>query len=126
MEAIMGDAVVDLRPAFTAHDITERDRLLRARGYAEEIARRPELVEQARGRIDRAVTGGECTLGERLWQRVLREPVGFVVDCMLRDDPEGRLLRSNNPFSVLMGPTDQAERRETWRQAREDLSRSAI
>lgn len=114
----------DVRRGFTAHDVTERERLIRAGEYAAEIMRRPELVDQARDGIDRIVAGDHSTMGHRLWQMLLREPVGFVVECMLSDDPEGRLLRSNNPFSLLIGSVDAAERKRTWRQARNDLSRN--
>ncbi len=38
---------------------------------------------------------------------------------MTADDPDGRLLRSNNPSSVLIGQADAAARRQTHRDARD-------
>lgn len=74
--------------------------------------------------IASAIQGGEASLGQRLWHRLLDEPVAFVIRCMTADDAEGRLLRSNNPFSVLIGETDQAHRRRTRLMAKEDMNKS--
>jgi hypothetical protein len=102
----------------TAHDINEAERMLRARHYADVLRERPELVQAATTRIAMVVETSEATLGQRLWHALLGEPLDMIIRCMTADDADGRLLRSNNPFSVLIGQTDVAARRQTRRDAR--------
>lgn len=103
----------------TAHDINEAERLLRAHHYAEVLRKRPELVLAAATRIAQVVGAGEATLGQRLWQALLGEPLDMIIRCMTADDADGRLLRSNDPFSMLIGQADVEARRQTRRDARD-------
>ena len=103
----------------TAHDINEAERLLRARHYADVLCERPELVIEAAIQIAKVVETGEATLGQRLWHALLAEPLDMIIRCMMADDADGRLLRSNNPFSMLIGQADVAARRQIRQDARE-------
>lgn len=105
----------------TAHDVVEADRIVRAEAYSSEISRRPQLIDLAREMIDGVVSRDQATLGQRLWQALLREPLDMILSCMVADDAEGRLLRSNNPFSHLIGQTDPEIRSRTWKIARARL-----
>lgn len=108
----------------TAHDVVERERLIRSRDYAREMLARPGLVEEARDLLSTAVRNGSDTLGHRLWLRILDEELDEVVLFMTGDHAEGRLLRSSNPFSRLIGEPHPSRRRQTWLQARSELSPS--
>lgn len=103
----------------TAHDVNEAERLLRAHHYAEVLRKRPELVLEAATRIAQVVGAGEATLGQRLWHALLGEPLDMIIRCMTADDAYGRLLRSNNPFSMLIGQADVAARHQTRRDAQD-------
>lgn len=101
----------------TAHDVAEKERLMRSYGYADAIRRRPELIIEAQRSLDDLVRDDAATLGQRLWHVLLREPMETILLGMTGDDAEGRLLRSNNPFSMMIGQTDVGQRRRTWRKA---------
>ena len=105
-----------------AHDIVERERLIRARNYADQIRRNPMLVVCARREIDILLRTGNATLGQQLWSKVLDEDLDTILAFMTADQPEGRLLRSNNPFSSLIPSESIEQRRATWRRAKCDLS----
>lgn len=106
----------------TAHDITEMERLIRAETYRDVILTSPALVASAKQQITRLIHNGEATLGQCLWLALLDQPHSFILACMTADDAEGRLLRSNNPFSTLIGERDTGERVKTWRMAKARLS----
>ncbi len=103
--------------SLTAHDITEAERLLRARHYADVLRSNPKLVRDAVMRIAPIVETDEATLGQHLWYALLGEPLEVIIRCMTADNAEGRLLRSNNPFSILIGQAVITERRRTRREA---------
>jgi len=104
-----------------AHDITERSILLRARRYADHIRTKPELVAAAVRRIEENLASHRACTGHLMWRQVLTLPVEDIIACMLHDGPEGRLLRSTNPFSTIIPPEDVEERRRTWRRAKQEL-----
>ncbi|GFE77464.1 hypothetical protein [Novosphingobium sp. TCA1] len=106
----------------TAHHITEMERLIRAETYRDVILTNPALVASAKQQIAHLIHNGEATLGQRLWHALLDQPHSFILACMTADDAEGRLLRSNNPFSTLIGERDTNERVKTWRMAKARLS----
>lgn len=87
----------------SSHDIAEAERLRRSFEYAKVIRERPELVLLAAEEMRMLVGRGEATLGQQLWCELLNEPLEVIIGCMTADDPDGRLLRSNNPFSILIG-----------------------
>lgn len=103
------------------HALTEEERLVRSFRYAEAIRNDPCLLLRASELIASAVENDEATVGQELWSRILRESAEFVIRCMTADDPEGRLLRSNNPFSLLVGQTSTADRRLTRLEAAKRL-----
>lgn len=103
------------------HDIAERARLISHRHYADEIVRTPSIIEQAKRILQKGDDSGATTQGERMWLRLLSCPQREVIQRMLEDTPEGRLLRSNSPFSILIGVSDENERRQIWRQAKSEL-----
>jgi hypothetical protein len=104
------------------HALAEEERRIRSFQYAEAIRDDPYLLLRASELIASVVNSGEATIGQELWSRILREPVEFVICCMTADDAEGRLLRSNNPFSFLVGQTSTADRRQTRLEAANRLS----
>ncbi|WP_210358086.1 hypothetical protein [Sphingomonas beigongshangi] len=106
----------------TGHDIAERTRVLSHGIYARAVDTDPTLIEQAKAQIERLISGDRGTKGHELWQLLLRRPWPEVRARMLAETPEGRLLRSNSPFSTLIGIQDPDERSRLWRQAKHDLS----
>ncbi len=104
-----------------SHAITERAGLIRHRGYVPRIRNEPELIQRAREIIESAEASKLETLGLRLWKLVLNEPIQGVIDHMLDEGEVGQLLRSNSPFSILIGQTDTEERRATWQMAKQEL-----
>lgn len=105
-----------------AHHIAERTRLLSHEAYAALIDVDGSLVDQARSAIEAAIGRDGGTTGQRLWRLILCRSWSEIRTRMLEDSPEGRLLRSNSPFSTLIGIRDPDERTKLWRQAKRDLS----
>ena len=105
-----------------SHAIAERAGLIRHRNYVAQIKKDPELIKQAREMIERAEKSDAETVGLRLWRLVLNEPVQSIIDYMLNEGEVGQLLRSNSPFSILIGQTDTEQRRNTWQIAAQELS----
>lgn len=104
-----------------AHAITEQARLLSHRVYADLIGQDPSYIGRARAVMAERLADGRATVGEKLWSRLLRRPWEEIRQQMLAVTPEGRLLRSNSPFSRLIGVKDPDVRRELWRIAKRDL-----
>lgn len=109
-----------------SHDIAERTRLLSHEIYAPAIDADLHLLAQANALLAQLIEDGEQTTGHELWQLILCRPWPEVRSRMLSDTPEGRLLRSNSPFSTLIGVRDPEERTRLWRQAKLDLTIEAI
>lgn len=109
----------------TSHDVAERARLISHRIYAEQIELQPQLIDEARGFLERGIAENGGTMGHNLWQLILTRPWSQVRDRMLQDDAEGRLLRSNSPFSHLIGIQDESIRRQIWRKAKAELCNPA-
>ena len=105
----------------TSHDVNERARLISHHLYAEQIDARPDLTDRAREFLDRGIAENGGTMGQQLWQSILKWPWHQVRERMLQDNPEGRLLRSNSPFSEIIGIGDEQGRRTIWRQAKAEL-----
>jgi hypothetical protein len=105
-----------------SHEVAERSRLLSHRLYAERLRDCPALIDQARDQIEESVRNGVATVGECLWHHVLQQSLDDVVGHMVRDDEGGRLLRSNSPFSRIIGVRDPELRSRLWRQAKIELS----
>jgi hypothetical protein len=64
-------------------------------------------------------------MGERLWQALLQLDSDEVIAHMLDDGEAGSLLRSNSPFSRIIGITDQTIRAKLWKRAKTELSAKA-
>ena len=109
----------------TAHDIAERARLLSHLRYAKIIDSNQSLITHAsnllEGAADHALTSGQL-----VWRSLFKSNWNDIRREMLRDDPQGRLLRSNSPFSLILGETDPELRRKEWRQAKSELSDQKI
>jgi hypothetical protein len=103
-----------------SHAIAEQARLLSHRLYADAVRHDPDLIGLAKSRIEADLAGGG-TLGHKLWQLLLEKPRDTIIEGMLQDSELGRLLRSNSPFSTLIGVTDTHDRNRIWRQAKSDL-----
>lgn len=108
----------------TAHDVTEVERLLRSRRYGDILRSQPDLVQAANQHLAPVIASGEANLGQQLWHALLCEPLDVIIRCMTADDAEGRLLRSANPFSIVIGQSMIGERRKLWREAKAMLGRS--
>jgi len=115
-------APISVKPPINAHDILERERLIRTRVHADHIRRNPKLLDDARAHVGRGSETGRCSSGNVLWQKLLRLDVEQVIAAMLADNPDGQLLRSDSPFHILVEHTNEAERRQSWRQAKAELS----
>jgi hypothetical protein len=109
-----------------SHDIAERARLLSHRLYATRLEMDAGLLDAARSVIEGRIRGGGGTIGERVWAQLLRAGMDEIVERMLDQGEEGRLLRANSPFSILIGVTDPDMRKSLWRQARVELSDKRI
>lgn len=109
----------------TAHDIAERARLLSHTRYAEIVDADQPLITQAR-RLLECGDQQALTTGQLAWRALLKLQWNEIRSQMLRDDPQGRLLRSNSPFSIILGETDPDQRRQSWRQAKFELSNRKI
>lgn len=100
-----------------AHEINEQFRLLTHQAYLECIEGDPSLIERATAWVEETIKHGEPTLGERMWFVLLSMPLDDIKRAMMHPGPEGRLLRSNSPFSDLIGVKDFEARSDLWRQA---------
>jgi hypothetical protein len=108
---------------FNAHDVAERARLISHNRYVEIIDHDPSLLHKAKGMLERGVAENGGTMGQRLWLIImLHGDWRDIRERIIRDDEDGRLLRSNSPFSELIGIHDQDERTEIWRRAKAELS----
>jgi hypothetical protein len=105
-----------------SHEVAERSKLLAHRYYAQRIREMPELLVKARDDIKKAVQSGVATIGQQLWDQMLSLELEAVLDIMLEDSERGRLMRSNSPFSRIIGIHDPKARSELWRQAKRELS----
>lgn len=106
-----------------AHAIAEQARLLSHRAYADLIGQDASYISRARAIMAERLADGRATAGEKHWSRLLKRPWEEIRRQMLADTPEGRLLRSNSPFSLLIGVRDPDTRRKLWRKAKRDLGR---
>lgn len=107
---------------FTAHDVLERERIIRTREHAEQILVNRQLVQQAQVFVDAACENGNGSSGQLLWQDLLRLDLETILTKMMADNPEGQLLRSDSPFHIILRYTDDVERRRSWRRAKVELS----
>lgn len=107
-----------------SHEIAERARLLSHRHYARVVDEAPEFVASARALIDRAIAEHGGTSGHQMWALLLKKDWNEIRRAMLSDNPDGRLLRSNSPFSQLFGITDEAERVRLWKAAKSSIPKT--
>lgn len=108
------------------HTVTERTSLLHHELYASAIDKDPSYVDRARAVIDAEIRSNGGTIGEQKWQALLKRPWLTIRRSMLADTPEGRLLRSNSPFSIVIGVPNPDTRRRLWRKAKYDLLAATI
>lgn len=104
-----------------AHRIAEQASLLSHRAYAAIIDKDQDCVGRARLLISQRIADGGATIGEECWNELLQRPWSEIKQRMLEDTAAGRLLRSNSPFSLVIGIADPDRRRQLWRQAKRDL-----
>ena len=109
-----------------SHRITEQASLLSHQAYAEVIDKDHSYLGKARAIIFERLALGNATTGEEQWSKLLQLPWDEIRQRMLDDTPNGRLLRSNSPFSVIIGISDPDMRRKLWRRAKHDLSATAL
>ena len=109
-----------------AHKITEQTILIAHRIYANLIDQDHGYLDRARCLLESKHNSGSLTAGEEAWLGLFDAPWTSIRTAMLADTPNGRLLRSNSPFSLVIGISDPQERRQLWRQAKHDLSVATI
>lgn len=109
----------------SSHEVAERARLISHRIYADKVDLDTTIIGHARQFLDSGILANGGTTGQQLWQLILRRPWPQVRERMLRDDAEGRLLRSNSPFSHLIGIEDESLRRRIWQTAKAELCSKA-
>jgi len=105
-----------------SHRISEHVSLLTHRIYVERIEQDHDMLARARDLLAQRIDSNGGTLGERMWRDLLRQAWPEVRQSMLAETPDGRLLRSSSPFSILIGVRNVDARRQLWRTARQDLS----
>ena len=124
-EATMADLVrveAATPPRLDAHAITERAKLFGHILYAARIDEEPGLITKAIALLEDGAAADALTLGEEHWLTLLTTTVWPDVRAvMIADTPEGQLLRSNSPFSLLIGLKDDNTRRALWRLAKVQL-----
>lgn len=103
------------------HDIGERMKLLLARRYVAAIRANPELIVAAQAKNDRQLASHRATIGNRGWRLLLKVSVDEIIAYMLQKSPIGATPRSTSPFSMILPPEPEAERRRMWRAAKAEL-----
>jgi len=104
-----------------AHDIGERRKLILARRHVAALRANPDLIIQAQAENDRQLASHRATIGNRAWRFLLRRSIDEIIAYMLQKSPTGRTLRSTSPFSMILPPEPEAERRRMWRAAKAEL-----
>lgn len=89
-----------------SYDLAEHMKLLCHHFYARVVDEDPNLLEEAKRLIEQDIAENGSIVVTLSWRYTLKTPWPAVREEMLRDDFEGRLLRSFSPFSVLIGKTD--------------------
>jgi hypothetical protein len=105
-------------PARDSHDVAERARLLSHMSYVDDIQKDPGLVHRAAQHTEKAIERGDATVGERLWYYVFTHRPDDMIELMIADTEAGRLLRSNSPFSRMIGIRDPQVRDIVWKIAK--------
>lgn len=104
-----------------SHDIAEQARVLSHQHYAKIIEGNRCLLDAAREVLAHGINDHGGTEGHRMWVKLLDKSWPEICRQMLSDSPEGRMLRSNSPFSQLIGISDITERLKLWQQAKSAL-----
>lgn len=114
---------VEERPSYelNAHDIGERMKLILARRHVAALRANPDLIIQAQAENNRQLASHRATIGNRAWRFLLRRSIDEIIAHMLQKSPTGRTLRSTSPFSMILPPESEAERRRMWRAAKAEL-----
>lgn len=107
------------------HDIAEHAKLLSHRIYATAVDANPDLLTDAVIFINRGISTDGGTIGHYLWQDLLKNSWQHIKQRMLEETPEGRLLRSNSPFSHIIGVRDIDTRTRIWHLAKAELCSQA-
>lgn len=103
------------------HDIGERMKLILARRHVAAIRANPELIVEAQAETDRQLASNRATIGNRGWRMLLRRPLEGITAFMIQKSSTGATLRSTSPFSMILPPEPEAERRRMWRAAKAEL-----
>ena len=101
------------------HRIGEERSLAYHRAIAARLDSEPELIARAIERLERwqRTSPGTRTYLAR-WLALLRGPRTALLEAMLADDDNARVMRSIGPFAGEMAPR---ERWKLWREVRERL-----
>jgi hypothetical protein len=106
----------------SSHAINDRFSLLTHHHYSDRIRADPSLIAEATARVNGLIESGTDTIGHRMWRSLLVLDLQHVLKTMVQDDPDGRMLRSNSPFSRLIGYKNVSKRNLLWRQAKREVA----
>lgn len=103
------------------HTIGARMALIMTRVHVAAIRANPASLVDAQHEIDGQLASHRATAGHRQWRVLLRRPLDEIIAAVLERSPQGDLLRSNSPFSLIFATQSEGERRDMWRQAKAEL-----
>lgn len=93
------------------------------RVIAERLRRQPEVLENARRRVQTwLTTGDEPPFYARKWAEILAGDVPAITSFLVERSDLADELRQSSPFAGVLRPR---ERWQIWRRVREDLVRHA-
>jgi len=92
------------------HDYQDRVSLVMARRVADELSRRPELIDFARANLDRwsllnANAPGLMRCYDE-WRGLLGRSIPEVITILTAESDEGERLRQNSPFAGILTPQE--------------------
>ena len=107
-------------PSHILHDLAEERSLAYHRAVASRLEAIPEILQRARGRIERWIhERGRSVAYARRWREILDRPIADIVAVLTSEDDEARALRQCTPFAGELSPR---ERWKLWRDVKESLN----
>lgn len=104
-----------------SHAVGERAKILLVRRFAAALHNDPMLRATVKAHLDQKAIGETASFIDRLWRKLLHQPLDEVLSMMAEDSQRGRMLRSTNPFRSIMPVESEGVRRQIWRDAKAQL-----